>query len=61
MTAACPVWRKSSYSDSHACVELARWSGGNSVRDSKNPGQKLDISPRSVARLIAYARAERQA
>ncbi|WP_084477152.1 DUF397 domain-containing protein [Actinokineospora enzanensis] len=51
-----PEWRKSSYSDSHNCVELARSAGGNLVRDSKNPTAKLDISTRSVRRLIAFAR-----
>ncbi|WP_104477165.1 DUF397 domain-containing protein [Actinokineospora auranticolor] len=56
MSNVCPRWRKSSYSDTTGCVELVRWSGGNSVRDSKNPGPKLDISTRSIIRLIDFAR-----
>ncbi|MCP2271626.1 DUF397 domain-containing protein [Actinokineospora diospyrosa] len=56
MTVVLLEWRKSSYSESNNCVELARWSGGNSVRDSKNPGRKLDISRRTVRRLLAFVR-----
>ncbi|RLK54488.1 MULTISPECIES: DUF397 domain-containing protein [Actinokineospora] len=57
MNAVLPEWRKSSYSESDNCVELARWSGGNSVRDSKNPARKLEVSRRSVRRLLAFVRA----
>ncbi|WP_157440337.1 DUF397 domain-containing protein [Actinokineospora inagensis] len=57
MTVVLARWRKSSYSESTNCVELARWPGGNSVRDSKNPDRKLDISRRGVNRLLAFVRA----
>jgi len=46
-SAGAPVWRKSSYSteqDVGTCVEVAQLSGALGVRDSKNPGPRLEFS-----------------
>jgi Domain of unknown function (DUF397) len=47
------VWRKSSRSDTLHCVELACHESSNSIRDSKNPGQKLDVSNAALLWLLA--------
>ncbi|SDD02666.1 DUF397 domain-containing protein [Actinokineospora iranica] len=45
------VWRKSARCESGKCVELA-WGGtATFIRDSKNPGQIVDI-PAGAARLL---------
>jgi hypothetical protein len=53
-------WRKSSRSGSNGgnCVEVARnLTGAIAVRDSKNPGPVLIISPNDWARFVARLRA----
>jgi hypothetical protein len=47
------VWRKSTRSETAFCVELARNGVDNYIRDSKNPGQKLDMPAHAVHLLIS--------
>lgn len=48
------TWRKSSFTNSDECVELA-WSA---VRDSKNtPGPMLTLDPTGLSAFIASAKA----
>jgi hypothetical protein len=46
------TWRKSTRSDTLHCVELTRIDVGHCIRDSKNPGQKLDLPTPAVRLLI---------
>ncbi|RLK61851.1 DUF397 domain-containing protein [Actinokineospora cianjurensis] len=55
MTSFTTVWRKSRRSDAFAnCVELGRTSRGLGIRDSKNPGQTVDISAPTAVRFLAF-------
>lgn len=47
-------WRKSSRSGNLGCVELTFSTSGNLVRDSKDPGQILDIPARAACQLILF-------
>ncbi|WP_018685697.1 DUF397 domain-containing protein [Actinokineospora enzanensis] len=58
MSTVATVWRKSTRSDTVLnCVELTWTVRGLAVRDSKNPGQIMDISARSVSGFLAFAAA----
>ncbi|WP_144119548.1 DUF397 domain-containing protein [Catellatospora sichuanensis] len=51
-------WRRSSYCDSGACVEVAQLDHGVAVRDSKDPqGPVLRFSRQEFAAFIAGVRA----
>ncbi|MFF3153854.1 DUF397 domain-containing protein [Streptomyces sp. NPDC057910] len=58
------TWIKSSYSDGQGgnCVEwaptYAAVTGVVPVRDSKNPGPILMVSPAAFAGLVAFAKSE---
>lgn len=50
-------WRKSSHSQSGACVELAVFPDGTiGVRDSKNPGLRLSLSTHAWTTFLTGAR-----
>ena len=49
-------WRRSSRSWNGDCVELSRARAHLYIRDSKDPGQILDISRTSERELIRYVR-----
>ncbi|MFC7612946.1 DUF397 domain-containing protein [Actinokineospora soli] len=48
VSAARSEWRRSRRSVNNDCVELRTGAGRVRIRDSKNPGRILDISPRSA-------------
>jgi hypothetical protein len=51
-------WRKSSYSGTNGCVEVALADEGIAVRDSKNPGgAALEFDPHEWTAFLAGARA----
>ncbi|PPK64233.1 DUF397 domain-containing protein [Actinokineospora auranticolor] len=55
MTPCVAAWRKSTRSEAFLnCVELAWTPTGLGIRDSKNPGQKVDISESSAVRFLAF-------
>lgn len=50
-------WQLSSYTDSGACVEVARPPGEVLVRDSKRrTGPRISITPGSFANLVDWAK-----
>jgi hypothetical protein len=51
------VWRKSTRCETSKCVEVASNDHSHYIRDSKNPGQILDINIRATCGFIAYVRA----
>ncbi|MFH9293856.1 DUF397 domain-containing protein [Streptomyces sp. NPDC017520] len=51
------TWHLSSYTDSGACVEVARPAGEVLVRDSKRrTGPRISITPGSFADLVDWAK-----
>ncbi|MCP2304586.1 DUF397 domain-containing protein [Actinokineospora globicatena] len=49
------VWRKSTRSEAFLnCVEVGRTPRGLGIRDSKNPGQIVDISAPSAVRFLTF-------
>lgn len=51
------TWQLSSYTDSGACVEVARPPGEVLVRDSKRrTGPRISITPGSFADLVDWAK-----
>ncbi|NUV90000.1 DUF397 domain-containing protein [Streptomyces sp. KAI-26] len=54
------TWQLSSYTDSGACVEVARPAGEVLVRDSKRrTGPRISISPGTFADLVDWAKTTR--
>ena len=53
-------WRKSSYSSSEGgdCVEVSAHPVAIHIRDSKNTGPNLTVSPRTWAAFVGLARQE---
>ncbi|MEV0455260.1 DUF397 domain-containing protein [Catellatospora methionotrophica] len=52
------TWRRSSYCDSGACVEVAQLDHGVAIRDAKDPqGPALRFSRQEFAAFIAGVRA----
>lgn len=53
-------WRKASYTEGNDnCVEVAHVPGGAALRDSKNPGPVLIVTPASFAGLVDTLKAGR--
>ncbi|MFD5207322.1 DUF397 domain-containing protein [Streptomyces anulatus] len=51
------VWQLSSYTDTGACVEVARPVGEVLVRDSKRrTGPRISVTPGSFADLVDWAK-----
>ncbi|MGW5055599.1 DUF397 domain-containing protein [Actinokineospora sp. NPDC004072] len=57
MSAVRSEWRRSRRSVNNDCVELRAAAGRVRIRDSKNPGQILDISPDVGACFVAFVKA----
>jgi hypothetical protein len=54
----CVAWRKSTVSDTGACVEVAVVDGSVLIRDSANPdGVVIRLSPAAWSAFLADARA----
>ncbi|MGW5053710.1 DUF397 domain-containing protein [Actinokineospora sp. NPDC004072] len=51
-------WRRSSFCFGGDCVEVRREAARVFVRDSKKPGQKLDISLSSGVEFLSWTAAE---
>ncbi|MFJ1788364.1 DUF397 domain-containing protein [Streptomyces anulatus] len=50
-------WQLSSYTDSGACVEVARPAGEVLVRDSKRrTGPRISVTPGSFATMVDWAK-----
>jgi hypothetical protein len=47
-------WRKSSFSGNLSCVEMACDLDSRVLRDSKDPGQTLQVSSRSARHLFSF-------
>ena len=56
MSALRSEWRRSRNSVNNDCVELRAGAGRVRIRDSKNPGRILDISPAVGACFVAYVK-----
>lgn len=56
MSALRSEWRRSRNSVNNDCVELRTGAGRVRIRDSKNPGRILDISPDVGACFVAYVK-----
>jgi hypothetical protein len=54
------VWLRSAHcEETMTCIELCWTVDGQKIRDSKNPGQNLDMSSRAGRLLIEFARTSR--
>ncbi|QXJ21362.1 DUF397 domain-containing protein [Actinomadura graeca] len=57
-----PRWRKSSHTGNFDCVELAGFTAGVEIRDSKDPeGPRLRISRGGLATLLRQVKADEAA
>ncbi|MEU3835594.1 DUF397 domain-containing protein [Streptomyces microflavus] len=53
------TWQLSSYTDTGACVEVARPAGEVLVRDSKRrTGPRISVTPGSFADLVDWAKSD---